>query len=160
MSQTYTVERPPRQQPELPEGEVDIPAPPDEKENPAQPLIQLALPLVTVIGYVLTAALGQGRNPVVLIPMGLSVFISIAMALYLRQRQSRLRQEKREVYAQCAPYRRSVRKDRPSMIRRGGPEPLSWWARGHRASAFPPPRGPWRSVPPRASTPGPSSAPS
>lgn len=100
MSQTYTVERPPRQQPELPLGEVQIPPPPEEKENPAQPLIQLALPLITVIGYVLTAAMGQGRNPVVLIPMGLSVIVSIAMALYLRQRQARQRQEAEAAYAQ------------------------------------------------------------
>ena len=100
MSQNYTVERPPRQQPELPQGEVEVPPAPEEKENPAQPLIQLALPLITVIGYVITAAMGQGRKPVVLIPMGLSVIVSMAMALYLRQRQDRLKREKHEAYAQ------------------------------------------------------------
>ena len=44
--------RPPRIQPELPYGDVTIPQPPASETGGRQQLIQVALPLITIIGYV------------------------------------------------------------------------------------------------------------
>ncbi len=68
--------RPPRIQPELPYGEVTIPSPPGSETSSRQQLIQVALPLITIIGYVIVSASGQGRSLLLLIPMGMSVVAS------------------------------------------------------------------------------------
>lgn len=68
------IDRPPRIQPELPFDEIEIPAPPAKDKGGYQQLIQFALPLMTIVGYVLISSMGgAGRSPLLLIPMALSV---------------------------------------------------------------------------------------
>ena len=81
--------RPPRIQPELPYGEVTIPNPPSTETTGRQQLVQVALPLVTIIGYVFVSATGQGRSLLLLIPMGLSVVVSVFVGLWAFIRNSR-----------------------------------------------------------------------
>ena len=92
--------RPPRIQPELPFGEITIPSPPTSDTAGGQQLVQVALPLVTIIGYVFVSAMGQGRSMLLLIPMGLSVVASSAVALITFFRTGRIEQQKRRAYAQ------------------------------------------------------------
>src|SRR5258706_2587873 len=76
------VERPPRIQPELPIDEIEIPAPP-KIEQEQQPIWQSLVPVVTIIGYVIVSATGQGSSNIsFLIPMALAVFVSTGVALY------------------------------------------------------------------------------
>src|SRR5688572_19376560 len=75
------IDRPPRIQPELPTEEREIPAPPDTEEKGGRFPVQALLPLVTIIGYVLISATGQGRNLMLMIPMGLSVVASTVFAV-------------------------------------------------------------------------------
>lgn len=92
--------RPPLDQPELPFGEVTVPSPPASETGGRQQILQLALPLVTIIGYVFVSAMGQGRSMLLLIPMGLSVIASSGAALWTLRRNNRIEAEKRAAYAQ------------------------------------------------------------
>ena len=92
--------RPPRIQPELPVGEVTIPNPPQTDMGGRQSLIQVALPLVTIIGYVFVSASGQGRSLALLIPMGLSVVASTVAAMFSFWRTTREDAAKRAAYAE------------------------------------------------------------
>jgi S-DNA-T family DNA segregation ATPase FtsK/SpoIIIE len=92
--------RPPRIQPELPYGEVAIPAPPTLEVSGRQQLLQVALPMITIIGYVIVSAAGQGRSLLLLIPMGLSVVASTALALYVFVQTHRQEVEKKRAYVQ------------------------------------------------------------
>lgn len=91
------IDRPPRIQPELPKGVVDIPNPPKEDEN-QQPLWQAAVPIVTILGYVLVSASGQGSNIAFMIPMALAVFISTGLTLYNTINGWQVKRLKREAY--------------------------------------------------------------
>ena len=74
MNEPVYIDRPPRIQPELPFDEIEIPSPPEKEEGGFTQLIQVALPMITIIGYVLIATMGGGgRSPFLLIPMALSV---------------------------------------------------------------------------------------
>ncbi|MCD4685436.1 MAG: hypothetical protein K8S97_05835, partial [Anaerolineae bacterium] len=88
--------RPPRIQPVLPVDEVVIPNPPSTAMTGAQSLIQVALPMVTIIGYVFVSATGQGRSMLLLIPMGLSVVASTIVALlgFFRNMREEARQKR------------------------------------------------------------------
>ena len=92
--------RPPRIQPELPYGDVTIPSPPSSDTTGRQQLVQVALPMVTIIGYVFVSATGQGRSMLLLIPMGLSVVASTAVALISFFRTNREEAEQRRAYQQ------------------------------------------------------------
>lgn len=74
------LDRPPRIQPELPTGTVEIPEPP--REDNAPPPWQLAVPLVTILAYVLLSLGGGGTNIAFLLPMALTVIISTGIAVY------------------------------------------------------------------------------
>jgi S-DNA-T family DNA segregation ATPase FtsK/SpoIIIE len=90
MSEPFFIDRPPRIQPELPFDEIEIPSPPEKEEGGYTQLIQVGLPLLTIIGYVLIATLGgSGRSPWMLIPMALSVVASTGFAFYtyLKEKQ-------------------------------------------------------------------------
>lgn len=97
--ETVLINRPPRIQPDLPQEEIDIPEPPD-LEKGGQSLLQMFLPLVTIIGYVIVSASGQGRNIAMLIPMGLSVIISSGLGLWTYVQEQREKKEKKEAYRQ------------------------------------------------------------
>lgn len=85
------IDRPPRLQPEIPFGEVPIPKPPEPAPEDRARLIQIGLPLITIVGYVLVASFGGGRNLGMLIPMALSVVASITFSVYsfLKERGQR-----------------------------------------------------------------------
>lgn len=94
-SERLILDRPPRLQPELPAAEIEIPVPPKKEERGLERLIQVALPLVTIIGYVAIATLGgRGRSPLFMIPMALSVVASTLFSIYSyrkeRQRQAEI----------------------------------------------------------------------
>ena len=69
MSEPIYIDRPPRIQPELPFDEIEIPNPPDKEETGYSRLIQVSLPLLTIIGYVLVGTLGEaGEIPYLSFP--------------------------------------------------------------------------------------------
>ena len=96
-SQTVLINRPPRIQPDLPQSDNEIPPPP-ETDKGGQQLIQLFLPLITIIAYVLVSATGQGRNIALIIPMGLSVIASSGLGFWTYHKNQRETQRKREAY--------------------------------------------------------------
>lgn len=91
--------RPPRIQPELPIDEIAIPTPPSSNTG-AQNLLQVAMPMITIIGYVIVSMSGQGRSMALLIPMGMSVVASTLMGVISFIRQNREDAERRAAYAQ------------------------------------------------------------
>ncbi|MCB9098593.1 MAG: hypothetical protein H6632_03550 [Anaerolineales bacterium] len=83
MNNPIYIDRPPRIQPELPFDQIEIPGPPDKGEQGNGRLIQVALPLLTIIGYVFVSSMGgAGRSPMLLIPMALSVVASTGFSIY------------------------------------------------------------------------------
>src|SRR5450631_692156 len=101
MPEASYVDRPPRIQPELPTGLIEIPAPPKQDDGKTQPLWQVAVPLVTIVGYVFVSAFGPGSTNIsFLIPMALAVVISAAVSVYNSLRARRLLAQKRAAYNQ------------------------------------------------------------
>lgn len=93
----HEIDRPPRIQPELPSGEFEIPNLPEQRDPGRARLLQIGLPLLTIVGYVLVAAIsGSNRNPLLLLPMGLSVIASVVVSSYSyrQERKQRLAEEK------------------------------------------------------------------
>lgn len=93
------IDRPPRIQPELPIGEVTIPAPP-KSEAFKQPLWQSMVPIITIIGYAIVSVTGQGSNIAFLLPMALAMFLSTGIAVYNGLRNRRIEREKKAAYDQ------------------------------------------------------------
>ena len=94
------IERPPRLQPELPFAEVEIPKPPEPQTQGQARLIQIGLPLVTIIGYVLVSSLGgPGRNMGMLIPMALAVVASTGFSIYTYRKEQQQRAATAQAYA-------------------------------------------------------------
>ena len=88
---TY-IERPPRIQPELPVDTIDIPNPPDQRHQGIGELMHIALPLLMIVGYIMVAFMGgQGSNPLLIIPMALSIVASsiFSWMTYREERQKR-----------------------------------------------------------------------
>lgn len=98
MSKKTYIDRPPRIQPDLPQGEIPIPAPPGRENRALQSLIQLLLPMVTIGGYLLMGLFGRGRSIAMMIPMGLSVLASVGYSLYSRNQGSAEQEEKEAAY--------------------------------------------------------------
>lgn len=101
MKESLILDRPPRIQPELPIDEIEIPAPPPKNRAGLERLIQMALPLITIIGYVLVASLGgRGRSPWLMIPMAMSVVASTLFALYSYRKEKQREAEVEQAYAE------------------------------------------------------------
>ena len=99
MSQLFTTDRPPRIQPELPSGVYEIPKPPEHPPESTNRLIQVALPLTTIVGYILVGMFSSsGRSPAMMIPMALSVIASVVFSLYSFRKEEELRAAEREEY--------------------------------------------------------------
>jgi len=96
-SSPHYVDRPPRIQPELPQGVVEIPNPPKE-DDAGTPLWQSLVPIITIIGYLLVSTSGQGSNIAFMIPMALTVVLSTGIQLYTGLTQLARRREKRLSY--------------------------------------------------------------
>ena len=93
------IERPPRIQPELPHDEIDIPAPPALDRGGIGELIQMGLPLLTVVGFVMVAVLsGGGSSRLMVIPMVLTVLAATAYSFYAFRRERRQRQAEEAAY--------------------------------------------------------------
>jgi len=101
MQPSTLLNRPPRIQPRLPMQEVEIPAPPDDQGNSGS-MLELLLPLVTIIGYVIIAFSGQGRSFALIVPMGAAMVGSI----YVGWRRSQAERQQRE--AREASYRQTL----------------------------------------------------
>ncbi|MEZ4662920.1 MAG: FtsK/SpoIIIE domain-containing protein [Caldilineaceae bacterium] len=100
MSEPLYIDRPPRIQPELPFDEIEIPGPPDKDPAGWERLVQVALPILTIIGYIaLSATGGAGRSPAMMIPMALSVVGSTGFAIYSYFREKRRRAEIEQAYS-------------------------------------------------------------
>jgi S-DNA-T family DNA segregation ATPase FtsK/SpoIIIE len=100
LAKTNYIDRPPRIQPELPFGDHDIPNPPEIEDNANRPILQAALPLVMILGYILVSMNGSGRNMLMIIPMAVSVVASTALAFYSFQLDKKMRAEKEAAYKQ------------------------------------------------------------
>ncbi len=100
MAEHKYIDRPPRIQPELPHNKVEIPPPPGEENDISQPIIQIALPLVTIMGYVLISIFGRGRSLLFILPMGISVIASVAYALYNRSQSAKNKGDAKAAYAE------------------------------------------------------------
>lgn len=97
MTEQQFIDRPPRLQPEIPAGEHEIPGPPS-KEARQQPLWQLFLPAITIVGYLLISIFGRGRSIWLMIPMGISVVVSIIAGIYLAREDRRKQEEAEAAY--------------------------------------------------------------
>jgi DNA segregation ATPase FtsK/SpoIIIE-like protein len=96
------INRPPRIQPELPSGEVDIPQPPiPSNTSGMQILVTVAIPLITILGYVLVSSVGgvRGAGALFVLPMALSVMATSVLAVFQWLRERRLDRERQEAYA-------------------------------------------------------------
>ena len=98
MSEKNYIDRPPRIQPDLPTGEIGIPGPPNLENSAAQSIIQLFLPMVTIMGYLLMGIFGRGRSVWMMLPMGISVLASVGFALYSRQNSNVENEEAEKAY--------------------------------------------------------------
>ena len=88
MNEPLYIDRPPRIQPELPSAEIKIPAPPEKENAGMSRLIQVALPLLTIIGYILISTVGgQGRSPLMMLSMALSVVASTFFSIYMYRKK-------------------------------------------------------------------------
>ena len=99
-TQLIEIDRPPRIQPLLPEGEIKIPSPPNKDKNRSQYILQMLLPGVTIVGYLLISFTGQGRNLLMVIPMGLAVVGSTLLSYYIFRREQREAYELEKGYEQ------------------------------------------------------------
>ncbi|MBV9791149.1 MAG: hypothetical protein JOZ51_23340, partial [Chloroflexi bacterium] len=98
MSNPIYIDRPPRIQPEIPLGEYEIPRPPEKKEEGFARILQIGLPLVSVLGLLFVSS--TGGSWVRIIPMSLSVLASTAYAIYSYRQEQRRLAEIEEGYAE------------------------------------------------------------
>src|SRR5262249_37638126 len=90
-------DRPPRIQPELPVATVTIPAPPKREPTGLRQLVQLGLPLLTVIAFAsVSLSSGTGRGPVALLLMSLAAVAATRFAIYgfLQDRRNHAEEER------------------------------------------------------------------
>ncbi len=99
MNEPIYIDRPPRIQPELPFDEIEVPGPPEKDEEGYARLIQVGLPMLTIIGYILVGMLsGSGRNPAFILPMALSVLASVAFSIYSYRKEKQKQAEVEKGY--------------------------------------------------------------
>ena len=98
MKEPIYIDRPPRIQPELPFDEVEIPSPPEKEEQGFMRLIQVGLPLITIVGYILMSTMGVGRSPMMMCPMAMSVIASTIFSIYTYRKEIEERAEVERAY--------------------------------------------------------------
>jgi DNA segregation ATPase FtsK/SpoIIIE-like protein len=99
MKESIYIDRPPRIQPELPSGEHQIPKPPTKTDEGQSRLVQIGLPLITIIGYVFVSAFAGSSSPLLLIPMALAVVASVGFSIYSFRKEKQRRDEIDRSYA-------------------------------------------------------------
>lgn len=88
------INRPPRIQPELPEGSIEIPNPPAANNNASRlGLLTLGLPLITILGYALISS--RGGNILYILPMGIAAIASSIVG-YLTWRRNQQAEENKQ----------------------------------------------------------------
>ncbi|MCB9137924.1 MAG: NACHT domain-containing protein [Caldilineaceae bacterium] len=88
------VDRPPRIQPELPFEERELAGPPDKDVNGWMRLLQAALPMLTIVGYLAVMGLGgRGRTPIFMLPMAFAVVAAVIFSIYTYRQDLRRRKE-------------------------------------------------------------------
>lgn len=89
---TLLIDRPPRIQPRLPVETIEIPAPPQPGPSALAQLLQMGLPIVTMLAFVFMMVFSGGRSsPWMVLPMILMVLSSggIAVYSYVKERRDR-----------------------------------------------------------------------
>src|SRR5688572_16498945 len=89
------IDRPPRIQPELPQGEIPIPQPPAEQKDQAQSLLQMIVPLISILGFVFVSGTG---NILFVLPMLLAMVVSIGVGLLGSGQGKKDFEKKRRLY--------------------------------------------------------------
>ncbi len=100
MAKPNYIDRPPRIQPELPSGEYEIPAPPDKKEDTNEILMQVAMPMITILGYVFVAVFSKGKNMLMMVPMAIAVVGAVLLAMYANRDAKNKRESAAAAYRQ------------------------------------------------------------
>jgi DNA segregation ATPase FtsK/SpoIIIE-like protein len=90
------IDRPPRIQPELPIDEIELPPAPDESRRSGQDIATMFLPVVSILGFALVSG---SRNPIFMIPMGLTMLLAVVFALFRTRRESRELKKRKRAYA-------------------------------------------------------------
>ncbi len=91
------VDRPPRILPTLPIEVIAVPPPPENQQR-SQVMLQMLLPLVTIIGYALVSASSGGRNMLFMIPMAISVIATSGLSAYMFFKERRQQREQERAY--------------------------------------------------------------
>jgi DNA segregation ATPase FtsK/SpoIIIE-like protein len=97
------IDRPPRIQPELPVDVVELPSPPDERQRNRMDLGTMLLPVISILGFAFVAG---SRNPLFMIPMGLTVVVTIIVAIARARKESIEFKEKQRAYAELLAEKR------------------------------------------------------
>ena len=97
MSKQLFIERPPRIQPELPSGEIEIPALAPGKGK-IQPFWQLLLPALGILGYLFISLLGGSNRIFFIIPIGLGIGVTIVMGRHNSEKARKEREARRDAY--------------------------------------------------------------
>ncbi len=86
------IDRPPRIQPELPFNRFEIPTPPENPQDGVSKLIQVAMPMTMIVGYVFVTMFGGrggGSGALILNPHGLiGVGIHRVLNLFVYSRKA------------------------------------------------------------------------
>jgi type VII secretion protein EccCb len=109
MAEKIYIDRPPRIEPEMPSGSYNIPNPPDTELDAGRLMQEAFLPMIMVMGYFLATIFGQGRNMLMMIPMLLSIFGAVALAIYTHF------QEQKKIDEAKAAYKRRISELRLKM---------------------------------------------
>ena len=91
------VDRPPRIQPELPIGEVQIPSPPEPTKSADGGIMSLIMPLITIIGFLFVSGSG---NILFIIPMGLAMLLSVGANIFGSGSEKKIYAAKKKAYTE------------------------------------------------------------
>jgi len=100
------LDRPPRIQPELPVGEVQIPKPPEEGQGLQNSLLTQVLPMVGTLGFLLSSASG---NLLMVVIMGFTMGLTFVVAIFAnRNAKKQLEAQKKEYSEALAAMRQDM----------------------------------------------------
>jgi DNA segregation ATPase FtsK/SpoIIIE, S-DNA-T family len=98
MSDKIIIDYPPRIEPQLPSGNFTIPNPPDTQTDFKQILQQAILPIVMIMGYIISTAFSKNKNLLMMIPMLLSVIATISLSVYTNTKDRKQKEEAGDAY--------------------------------------------------------------
>ncbi|MCJ7824724.1 MAG: hypothetical protein MUP44_07485, partial [Anaerolineales bacterium] len=97
------IDRPPRVQPELPIAKIPLPEPPEDAGRAGQDLVSMIIPLLSMLGFVFVSGSG---NALFMIPMGLTMILSVGLAMGISRREKKEFEEKKRAYAEMLAEKR------------------------------------------------------